>query len=53
MGIAALGTIAMSALHMGSVYDIPIVFLALSVTAVVLFGACLGLHGKPSEAATH
>jgi DHA1 family bicyclomycin/chloramphenicol resistance-like MFS transporter len=53
MGIAALGTIAMSALHMGSVYDIPIVFLALSVTAVVLFCTYLGLRGKPPEAATH
>ena len=53
MGIAALGTIAMSALHMGSVYDIPIVFLALSVTAVALFCTYLGLRGKPPEAATH
>jgi len=51
MGIAALGTIAMSALHMGSVYDIPIVFLALSVTAVVLFCTYLGLRGKPPDPA--
>lgn len=47
MGIAALGTIAMSALHMGSVYDIPIVFLALSITAVVLFGTYLAVRGRP------
>lgn len=53
MGIAALGTVAMGALHMGGVYDIPIVFLALSVTAVVLFCTYLGLRGKPPKAATH
>lgn len=47
MGIAALGTIAMSALHEGSVYDIPIVFMALSVIAVVLFGTYLAVRGKP------
>lgn len=45
MGIAALGTIAMSVLQMGSVYDIPIVFLALSVIAVVLFGTNLAVRG--------
>ncbi|MGH8216660.1 MAG: multidrug effflux MFS transporter [Rhodanobacteraceae bacterium] len=50
MGIAALGTIAMSALHMGSVYDIPIVFLALSVTAVVLFCTYLAVRGPPPAA---
>ncbi len=47
MGIAALGTLAMSLLHHGSVLDIPIVFLALSATALVLFAAYLGLRGKP------
>ena len=49
MGVAALGTIAMSALHKGSVLDIPIVFLALSVSAVLLFAVYLPLRGKPPE----
>lgn len=47
MGVAALGTIAMSALHKGSVLDIPIVFLALSLGAVALFAVYLTLCGKP------
>jgi hypothetical protein len=41
----------MSALHKGSVIDIPIVFLALSVSAVVLFSVYLPLRGKPPETA--
>jgi MFS transporter, DHA1 family, multidrug resistance protein len=49
MGAAALGTIAMSALHKGSVLDIPIVFLALSVSAAVLFAIYLPLRGKSPE----
>ncbi|MGH8213584.1 MAG: multidrug effflux MFS transporter, partial [Rhodanobacteraceae bacterium] len=52
MGVAALGTIAMSALHKGSVLDIPIVFLALSVSAVVLFAVYLPVRGKPPEPAS-
>lgn len=39
MGIAAVGTIAMSLLHNGSVYDMPIVFLGLSGSAAVIFVA--------------
>lgn len=38
MGVATLGTVAMSLLHRGSVLDIPIVFLALTGAAVVAFG---------------
>ena len=51
MGVAALGTIAMSAMYKGSVLDIPIVFLALSVSAVVLFVVYLSLRGKPPQPA--
>jgi len=41
MGVAAFATIAMSVLHRGTVLDIPIVFLALTVLAVVVFGGYL------------
>ena len=51
MGVAALGTIAMSALHKGSVYDIPIVFLALACAAVVLYAGYLLVRGPPPERA--
>ncbi|HEV2621673.1 MAG TPA: multidrug effflux MFS transporter [Frateuria sp.] len=37
MGVAALGTVAMSLLHRGSVLDIPLVFLALTGAAVLAF----------------
>ncbi|MCX7512314.1 multidrug effflux MFS transporter [Frateuria sp. STR12] len=37
MGVAALGTVAMSVLHEGSVLDIPIVFLALSGATAAVF----------------
>lgn len=37
MGIAAIGTLSMSLLHWGTVYDMPIVFLSLAGTATVLF----------------
>lgn len=37
MGVAALGTVAMSLLHRGSVQDIPIAFLALTGAAVLAF----------------
>ena len=50
MGVAALGTIAMSAMHKGSVYDIPIVFLALVVTAIVFYGVYLLTRGEPPQA---
>jgi DHA1 family bicyclomycin/chloramphenicol resistance-like MFS transporter len=43
MGVAALGTVAMSVLHEGTVLDIPIVFLALSGLAVLAFGGYLWL----------
>lgn len=49
MGVAALGTIAMSAMHKGSVYDIPIVFLVLVGVAVVLYAGYLVLRGPPPE----
>ena len=39
MGVAALGTVAMSVLHRGSVLDMPIVFLALTGAAAVAFAA--------------
>ena len=45
MGIAALGTIAMSLMHESSVYDIPIVFLGLTGVASVLFMSYLTLRG--------
>lgn len=35
---------------MGSVYDIQIVFLALTITAVVMFGTCLAVRGEPPSA---
>ena len=41
MGVAAIATIAMSVLHQGTVLDIPIVFLALSALAVLVFGGYL------------
>lgn len=37
MGVAAVGTVAMSTLHRGTVLDIPIVFLALSAVAIAMF----------------
>lgn len=37
MGVAALGTVAMSVMHQGTVLDIPIVFLALTGAATVVF----------------
>lgn len=43
--------IAMSALNLGSVRDISIVFLALSVIVGVLFGNLSRVHGKPHEPA--
>jgi DHA1 family bicyclomycin/chloramphenicol resistance-like MFS transporter len=49
MGVAALGTIAMSAMHQGSVYDIPIVFLALVGVAIVLYATYLSVRGPPPE----
>lgn len=49
MGVAALGTIAMSAMHKGSVYDIPIVFLALVGLAIVLYAGYLIVRGPPPE----
>jgi DHA1 family bicyclomycin/chloramphenicol resistance-like MFS transporter len=49
MGVAALGTIAMSAMHKGSVYDIPIVFLALVGVAIVLYAGYLIVRGPPPE----
>ncbi|HLQ85319.1 MAG TPA: multidrug effflux MFS transporter [Salinisphaeraceae bacterium] len=45
MGIAAIGTIAMSLLHQSSVYDMPIVFLGLSGLASVIFVAYVALRG--------
>lgn len=51
MGVAALGTLAMSAMHKGAVFDMPAVFLALSGLAVLLFVAYLGIRGKPPKAA--
>lgn len=36
MGIAAVATAVMSALHKGSVYDMPVVFLALGATATIV-----------------
>lgn len=41
MGVAALGTVAMSLLHEGTVLDIPIVFLVLTGLAVLVFGGYL------------
>lgn len=41
MGVAAVATVAMSALGHGAVLDIPIVFLALSLLALLLFGLYL------------
>lgn len=38
MGTAALGTLAMSLLHRGSVIDMPIVFLSLSALSLLVFG---------------
>lgn len=49
MGVAALGTIAMSAMHKGSVYDIPIVFLALVGVAIVSYAVYLIVRGPPPE----
>ncbi|HET7558004.1 MAG TPA: multidrug effflux MFS transporter [Rhodanobacteraceae bacterium] len=50
MGVAALGTIAMSAMHKGSVYDIPIVFLALVGVAILVYAVYLVVRGPPPEA---
>lgn len=49
MGVAALGTIAMSVMHKGSVFDMPIVFLALSAIAICVFVGYLAIRGKPPE----
>lgn len=49
MGVAALGTLAMSAMHKGSVYDIPIVFLALVCVAVVFYAVYLLVRGEPPK----
>lgn len=49
MGVAALGTLAMSLLHHGSVLDIPIVFLVLSGAAVAVFTGYLALRGVPAQ----
>jgi len=49
MAIAALGTLAMSLLHKGSVLDIPVVFTALSGTGVAIFAGYLMLHGMRGE----
>ncbi|MGN6282495.1 multidrug effflux MFS transporter [Frateuria sp.] len=38
MGVAAFGTVAMSVLHQGTVLDIPIVFLALTLAAALVLG---------------
>ena len=46
MGVAALATLAMSLLHMGSVIDIPIVFLVLTALAVGLFVGYVTLYGR-------
>lgn len=46
MGVAAIATIAMSVLHQGTVLDIPIVFLALSALAVLVFGGYLLLERR-------
>ena len=44
MGVAALATVTMSVLHEGTVLDIPIVFLALTGLAVLVFGGGLLLE---------
>lgn len=49
MGIAALGTLAMSAAHKGSVYDMPVVFLGLIGVAIAFFSGYLLLRGAPPE----
>ena len=49
MGVAALGTIAMSAMHQGSVYDIPIVFLALAGVAILFYAVHLLVRGPPPD----
>lgn len=49
MGVAAIATIVMSILHRGSVFDIPIVFLALTAIAVALFAGYLLLRGRPPD----
>ena len=48
MGVAGLGTVAMSALHQGSVMDIPIVFLGMAAVAVLVFGGYLMTGGNRS-----
>ncbi len=48
MGVAALGTVAMSVLHEGTVLDIPIVFLALSGVAIATFFVLLWHRSPPA-----
>ncbi|MGH8233403.1 MAG: multidrug effflux MFS transporter [Rhodanobacteraceae bacterium] len=45
MGIAALGTLAMSLAHKGSVYDMPVVFLGLIGIAIAFFAGYLLVRG--------
>ena len=49
MGIAALGTLAMSLAHKGSVYDMPVVFLGLIGIAIAFFAGYLLLRGPPPQ----
>lgn len=49
MGVAALATIAMSVSHKGNVLDIPTLFLALSLGAVVLFAGYLLVRGSKGD----
>lgn len=51
ISIAAGGTIAMSLLHHGSIYDMPIVFLGLSGSATVIFASYIIWRG-PAPART-
>ncbi len=50
MGVAALGTVGMSALHAGTVMDIPIVFLMLSGAAMLLFVVDITWFGDSADA---
>lgn len=49
IGVAALSTVAMSLLHQGSALDMPIVFLALSIIAILVFWPYVHLHGMPQS----
>lgn len=51
MGIAAIATGAMSVLHQGSVYDMPFVFLALGVTAAIVFVVTHAVRQRSAAAA--